>query len=52
MAPGNVNPYRVQPLEKGDEAVAAECIRIHLGNALNSILTTLDSADGEVERST
>ena len=42
----------IAALEKGDEAVAAECIRIHLGNALNSILTTLDSADGEVERST
>lgn len=42
----------IAALENRDEAVAAECIRIHLGNALNSILTTLDSADGEVERST
>lgn len=42
----------IEALEKKDEAAAGECIRIHLGNALNSILASLDSADGEVERST
>jgi len=40
----------IDALEKRDEAAAGECIRIHLGNALNSILATLDSADGEVEK--
>lgn len=40
----------IDALERRDETAAGECIRIHLGNALNSILATLDSADGEVEK--